>query len=133
VSATPGPQRPAALVCGAPGKNGPCQAYRATGTDTCRRHGPQAAEVTAELHAAAKVRAEEAAKVRLDTPEAIAQLIEETASTLRAGLIAAGAAMAMDRLCRTALASLEAQQLEAATRELAERRAQEPVAARRRK
>ena len=133
MGATPGPSRPAALLCSATGKKGPCQAYRAQGADTCRRHGPHAAQVTAELHqAAAAVRAEEASKLHLDTPEQIQAFVEETAARLRSGQIPAATAVALDRLARTALAAADSRLLAEAQAEIAASKASRPAGVRRR-
>jgi hypothetical protein len=135
MGATPGPERHEALICTATGKSGNrCQAFKAAGSEVCRFHSPEADGDRAKARAAARqATTEEANRLRLDTPEQIKALIEETASRLRAGTIHAGAALALDRLARTALSAIEARQLEEATAELAERRAQQgPVARRRR-
>ncbi len=86
----------------------------------------------AHVKAATVHRAEEAIKVQLTTPEEVRALIAETATRLRAGQIPAATAVALDRLARTALSAIEADQLSAATQELAERRAAQPAGHRRR-
>jgi hypothetical protein len=89
--------------------------------------------VTAELHAAAaKVRAEEAAKLKLDTPEQVKAFIEETAGRLRAGQIPAATAVALDRLARTALAAIDSRLLEEAQAEIQASKANRPTGVRRR-
>ena len=125
--------RSPAFLCGAPGKNGSCQAYRIPGAETCRRHGPNAAEVTAELHqAAAVVRAQEAAKLKLDTPEQIQSFVEETAQRLRSGEIPAATAVALDRLARTALAAADSRLLAEAQAEIHASKGTRPTGVRRR-
>ena len=123
-----------ALLCTGKNREGqPCQAYRVSGAETCRRHGPRAAEVTAELHAAAaRVRDEEAAKVKLDTPAQVKAFIEETAGRLRAGKIPAATAVALDRLARTALAAIDSRLLEEAQVEIAASKANRPTSVQRR-
>jgi hypothetical protein len=75
--------------------------------------------VTAELHQrAAEVRAQEATKLKLDTPEQIQSFVEETAQRLRSGDIPAATAVALDRLARTALAAIDSRLLEEAQREI---------------
>lgn len=143
MSATPGPERNEALICTATVQRtgARCRAFRAAGSDRCRLHGPHAAEEQAVRHRRkAEVRTqaqealvEEAGRLRLDTPEAIARLLEETATKLRAGQIHAGAATALDRICRTALDAIRADQLKAATEEIAARRAAQGPTHRRRK
>ena len=85
MGATPGPERSEALLCTAVGKSGSrCRAFKAAGSDHCRLHGPEGAEAVAQLtrrraEAAQQAQVEEAGRLRLDTPEQIKTLIEETA------------------------------------------------------
>ena len=65
--------------------------------------------------------------------KAVDTLAANGSTEKRAAQIPVATAVALDRLARTALSAIEARQLEEATRELAERRAQQPTAARRRK
>jgi hypothetical protein len=108
------------ILCQAQTSKGqPCKAYCAPGIETCRLHSQNAAdEIAARHQRAAEVRAEEAARLTLETPEQVKALIAETATRLRAGQIPAATAVALDRLARTALSAIEARQLEEATREL---------------
>ena len=131
MGAIPGDERNGALLCTAMGKTGkPCRAFRAAGSTLCRFHSP---ESDGDREKAREAHVEEAGRLRLDTAADVRQLIEETAQKLRAGQIHAGAAVALDRLARTALSAIEARQLEEATAELAARRAQQGPTVRRRK
>jgi hypothetical protein len=125
--------RSPALLCGALGKNGPCQAYRAAGSTRCHLHGENAAqEIAARHQAAAQVRSEEAAKLRLDTPEQIQAFVEETAARLRAGQIPAATAVALDRLARTSLAAIDSALLAEAQAEIQASKGTRPTGVRRR-
>jgi hypothetical protein len=88
--------------------------------------------IAARHQAAAAVRAEEAAKLRLETAEDARRLIEETASRLRAGQIPAATAVALDRLARTALAAIDSRLLEQANAEIAASKGARPTGVRRR-
>jgi hypothetical protein len=134
MGATPGDERNRALLCTAMGKTGkPCRAFRAAGNTLCRFHSPESdGDREKAREAAREAHVGEAGRLRLDTAADVRQLIEETAQKLRAGQIHAGAAVALDRLARTALAAIDSQALEAANLEMAALTAAQPQGKRRR-
>jgi hypothetical protein len=134
MGAQPGADRAEGLTCTTVTKAGTrCRGYRQAGSELCRLHSPEGqADRAKGLAAARALRAEDAQRLKLETAEDVRRLIEETAQKLRAGTIHAGAAVALDRLARTALASIDSALLAEAQAEIAASKGARPAGVRRR-